>query len=77
MKKKVIDINCLSKQQYIKPSVRVVELQQEGQILYGASRERTCDREQGKGTDTKQESQSLRLAFIVAEAGLEHATSRL
>ena len=39
MKKKVIDINCLSKQQYIKPSVRVVELQQEGQILYGASKD--------------------------------------
>ena len=38
MKKKVIDINCLSKQQYIKPSVRVVELQQEGQILYDASK---------------------------------------
>ena len=40
MKKKVIDINCLSKQQYIKPSVRVVELQQEGQILYGASKDK-------------------------------------
>ena len=39
MKKKVIDINRLSKQQYIKPSVRVVELQQEGQILYGASKD--------------------------------------
>ncbi len=40
MKKKVIDINCLSKQKYIKPSVRVVELQQEGQILFDASKDR-------------------------------------
>ena len=39
MKKKVIDINCLSKQEYMKPSVRVVELQQEGQILLGASKD--------------------------------------
>ena len=47
------------------------------QMLSKRSGERTCDREQVKGTDTKQESQSLRLAFVVAEAGLEHATSRL
>lgn len=48
MKKKVIDINCLSKQQYIKPSVRVVELQQEGQILYGASKEKKDSNGMGK-----------------------------
>ena len=48
MKKKVIDINCLSKQQYIKPSVRVVELQQEGQILYGASKDKKDSYGMGK-----------------------------
>lgn len=48
MKKKVIDINCLSKQQYIKPSVRVVELQQEGQILYGASKDEKDSNGMGK-----------------------------
>ena len=48
MKKKVIDINCLSKQQYIKPSVRVVELQQEGQILLGASKEKKDSYGMGK-----------------------------
>ena len=48
MKKKVIDINCLSKQQYIKPSVRVVELQQEGQILLGASKDKKDSYGMGK-----------------------------
>jgi hypothetical protein len=48
MKKKVIDINCLSKQQYIKPSVSVVELQQEGQILLGASKDKKDSYGMGK-----------------------------
>ena len=48
MKKIVIDINCLSKQQYIKPSVRVVELQQEGQILLGASKDKKDSYGMGK-----------------------------
>ncbi len=36
MTKKVIDFNCLSKQEYQKPVMKVIELQHKSQILAGS-----------------------------------------